>query len=105
LFLDDDTVLEVDYFEEILKTYQVYPDALGAGGYINNETEWEFVGDRYNASLRIVLTVGSVRGFAFYTSKKIRAGQRLSARLFFLYSHGRSVGFTSKWKKCMKLKY
>jgi GT2 family glycosyltransferase len=105
LFLDDDTVLEVDYFEEILKTYQVYPDALGAGGYINNETEWEFVGDRYNASLRIVLTVGSVRGFAFYTSKKLGLD---SDCLPGYSSYIRMVEvwvFTSKWKKCMKLKY
>ena len=27
-------------FEEIVKTYQEYPAALGVGGYITNETQW-----------------------------------------------------------------
>ncbi|HOD11062.1 MAG TPA: glycosyltransferase family A protein, partial [Flavobacterium sp.] len=40
-FLDDDTILEPNYFEEILKTYSIYPDALGVGGYINNEVIWK----------------------------------------------------------------
>jgi hypothetical protein len=47
LFSDDDTVLEVDYFEQILKTKYIQMQ-LGSGGYINNETQ--FVGDRYNVS-------------------------------------------------------
>ncbi len=41
-FLDDDTVLEPDYFQNLLNTYKVYPEALGAGGYIiNNNANWE----------------------------------------------------------------
>ncbi len=32
-FLDDDTVLEPTYFEEIIKTYTIHIDALGVGGY------------------------------------------------------------------------
>ena len=39
-FLDDDTVLESTYFENILHTYESYPEALGVGGYINNEDQW-----------------------------------------------------------------
>jgi len=38
-FLDDDTVLEKDYFEQILMTYRTHPKAIGVGGYIINETE------------------------------------------------------------------
>jgi glycosyltransferase involved in cell wall biosynthesis len=38
-FLDDDTVLEPNYFEQLLKTYQIYPEALGAGGYIINDSQ------------------------------------------------------------------
>lgn len=40
-FLDDDVVLSKTYFEKLLNTYRVYPDALGVGGYINNEVEWQ----------------------------------------------------------------
>jgi len=46
-FLDDDTVLDHDYFEKLLRTYRIHPEALGVGGYISNETECEFVGETY----------------------------------------------------------
>src|SRR5690606_9305811 len=39
-FLDDDTVLEPDYFEQLLSTYLKFPDALAVGGYIVNEVAW-----------------------------------------------------------------
>ena len=40
-FLDDDIVLTPNYFEVLLSTYNHHPEALGVGGYIINETEWE----------------------------------------------------------------
>ncbi|WP_449546309.1 glycosyltransferase family 2 protein [Jejuia pallidilutea] len=40
-FLDDDVTLEANYFEELLTTYKVCPDALAVGGYITNEVNWE----------------------------------------------------------------
>ncbi|MCF6132664.1 glycosyltransferase family 2 protein [Flavobacterium wongokense] len=46
-FLDDDTILEPDYFEHLLNTYSVYPDALGAGGYITNIAQWTKTGQNY----------------------------------------------------------
>ncbi|WP_442844675.1 glycosyltransferase family 2 protein [Leeuwenhoekiella sp. H156] len=39
-FLDDDTVLLENYFEELIKTYSIHPDAMGVGGYITNEVKW-----------------------------------------------------------------
>ncbi|MDY0987429.1 glycosyltransferase [Flavobacterium sp. CFBP9031] len=40
-FLDDDIVLETDYFENLLNTYNLFPSALGAAGYIiNNNAAW-----------------------------------------------------------------
>lgn len=39
-FLDDDTLLDSYYFENLIKTYSVYPKALGVGGYITNEVVW-----------------------------------------------------------------
>ncbi|MEZ7503835.1 glycosyltransferase family 2 protein [Flavobacterium sp. Arc2] len=94
-FLDDDTVLEVDYFEQILKTYKVYPDALGAGGYINNETQWEFVGDRYHASLDDYCFDGWKRkeGSRFILRKKLGLDSDCPPGYSSMYSHGRSVGF------------
>ena len=40
-FLDDDIVLEADYFEKLLETYKIKSDALAVGGYIKNEVVWE----------------------------------------------------------------
>ncbi|MGY5850377.1 glycosyltransferase family 2 protein [Salegentibacter sp. F14] len=40
-FLDDDIILEPDYFEKLITTYSVFPDAIGIGGYITNEVNWE----------------------------------------------------------------
>ncbi|TDN89168.1 GT2 family glycosyltransferase [Salegentibacter sp. 24] len=39
-FLDDDIILESEYFEKLIDTYVVYPDAIGVGGYISNEVHW-----------------------------------------------------------------
>lgn len=40
-FLDDDVILEADYFEQLISTYNKYPEALVVGGYITNEIEWQ----------------------------------------------------------------
>ncbi len=39
-FLDDDIVLTSTYFENLIDTYQDYPNSIGVGGYIINEVEW-----------------------------------------------------------------
>ena len=39
-FLDDDTILKEEYFEILVSTYKIYPEALAVGGYIIDETEW-----------------------------------------------------------------
>ena len=50
-FLDDDIVLEPQYFENLIKTYSLKPDALAVGGYITNEIKWE-LSNTTNNSLR-----------------------------------------------------
>lgn len=49
-FLDDDIVLEPDYFKQLIGTYTLRPDALAVGGYITNEVHWEQSDKNYNAS-------------------------------------------------------
>lgn len=39
-FLDDDTVLEPEYFENVIKVFRDYPDAVGVGGLAINENRW-----------------------------------------------------------------
>lgn len=40
-FLDDDTVLEKDYFENIVKAFNENPDSIGVGGVAINENKWK----------------------------------------------------------------
>lgn len=40
-FLDDDTVLEKDYFFETIKTFQTNLDVIGVGGVAINEYRWK----------------------------------------------------------------
>lgn len=40
-FLDDDIILENEYFEHLIQTYNTNEDALAVGGYITNEVKWK----------------------------------------------------------------
>ena len=39
-FLDDDVILERNYFEELIKTFRQDQNTIGVGGYITNEVKW-----------------------------------------------------------------
>ena len=94
-FLDDDTVLEKNYFEEILKTYKVYPETLGVGGYIINESQWVFVGANYKATLKEFYFDGwkIKEGTRFVLRKILKLDSNEPPGYSSNYSHGRSVGF------------
>ena len=94
-FLDDDTVLSADYFEQLLSTYQKYPDALGVGGYIHNETKWESIGTIYKPQIDEFCFDGWKRkdGSRFVLRKKLGLDSDCPPGFSSLYSHGRSVGF------------
>jgi len=93
-FLDDDTVLENDYFEKLLDTYSIYPDALGVGGYITNEVKWmpedsgkifadEFYFDGWKRK----------DGSRFILRKKMGLDSDVPPAFLPKFSHGRSVSF------------
>ncbi|MFV7236105.1 glycosyltransferase family 2 protein [Flavobacterium sp. ZB4R12] len=94
-FLDDDTVLESDYFEQLLSTYQIYPEALGVGGYIINETECEWVGSDYQPKIDEYFFDGWKRkdGSRFILRKRLGLDSDCSPGFSPLFSHGRSVSF------------
>jgi GT2 family glycosyltransferase len=94
-FLDDDTVLLKNYFEEIIKTYQKYPEALGIGGYINNETKWREVGKDYKPVVNEFYFDGWVRkdGSRFVLRKKIGLDTDRDPGCLPEFSNGRSIGF------------
>lgn len=95
-FLDDDTVLEPNYFAEIVKTFQVKPEVIGVGGVAINEYKWKpqeknvsynkkkyylFEGYFYKEGLRNV-----IRNYLGLTSN-LGSGKMPN------YSHGRTSGF------------
>lgn len=92
-FLDDDVVLEPDYFEQILQTFHEKPNAVGVGGYIINEVAWEFDQNEPRAGWF---------GFDGYQRKE---GSRFRLRTLFGlqpdaapgfmpdFGHGRSISF------------
>lgn len=94
-FLDDDTVLLDNYFKELLDTYKFQSDALGVGGYICNEVEWEkneldkietknyFVFDGWRR----------MEGKRFIWRKKLGLDSDVAPGFSPSFSHGRSVGF------------
>jgi GT2 family glycosyltransferase len=94
-FLDDDTVLEKDYFEQLLRTYQLHPEALGVGGYIHNETKWEGVEVNFQPKINEFYFDGWKRkdGSRFVLRKKIGLDSDCPPGFSPLFSHGRSVGF------------
>jgi len=92
-FLDDDTVLNFNYFEILIDTYKQFPKALGVGGYISNEVYWQKTQDE-----------SSNKKFVFDSWER-NEPLRFRARKFFglepdtnpcvlpKFSHGRSVSF------------
>lgn len=94
-FLDDDTILDPNYFEEIVKTYQKHPEALGVGGYITNETKWFFVGENYKPTLQEYYFDGYKRkeSSRFVLRKKLGLDSNKPPGFLPEFSHGRSIGF------------
>jgi GT2 family glycosyltransferase len=94
-FLDDDTVLAPNYFEEIIKTYTIHPEALGVGGYITNEVSWQYVGVDYLPKINEFYFDGYKRsdGSRFVWRKKLGLDSDCPPGYLPDFSHGRSVGF------------
>ncbi|KQW97719.1 glycosyltransferase family 2 protein [Flavobacterium sp. Root420] len=94
-FLDDDTVLEPDYFENLLNTYNAFPEALGVGGYICNEIKWEKTKENYIPKINEFYFDDWKRkdGSRFVLRKKLNLDSDCPPGFSPLFSHGRSVGF------------
>lgn len=94
-FLDDDIVLEPDYFEILAGTYRSYPDALGVGGYIINEVKWEKITENYQPTIHQFAYDGYVRndGSRFVLRKKLGLDANTPPGFPPDFSHGRSVSF------------
>lgn len=95
-FLDDDTVLESDYFEEIIRTFEAKKDVVGVGGVAINEYRWKlqdanmtYNRKKYYCFENYVYKEGlrnRIRNYLGLASN-LESGRMPS------YSHGRTSGF------------
>lgn len=95
-FLDDDTVLSTDYFEEIIKTFEDNPNISGVGGVAINENSWTLANPNKNYNSNYYY---HWEGFVY------KEGQRNVVRNYLGlqsnvgpgrmpdYSHGKTCGF------------
>ena len=91
-FLDDDTLLEANFFENLLSTYKVYPEALAVGGYITNEVSWK---QAEKTNINEFYYDGWVRkeGSRFKLRKKLGLLNDTPPGWMPKYSNGRPVSF------------
>lgn len=94
-FLDDDTVLERNYFEEIIKTYEKHPEALGVGGYITNEVNWIRSESNTKPAAAAFYFDGWTRaeGSRYVWRKKLGLDTNRPPGFLPEFSHGRSISF------------
>jgi glycosyltransferase involved in cell wall biosynthesis len=92
-FLDDDIVLEPDYFKNLIDTYTIHPDALGVGGFIIEPVIWEKSND--SAAVDEFQFDGWKRpdGSRFVMRKRFGLDSDVPPGFSPGFSHGRSVGF------------
>lgn len=104
-FLDDDTILEPNYFEKLLETYSIFPETLGVGGYIYNEVKWEKTSENYIPKINEFYFDGWKRidGSRFVLRKKLNLDSDCPPGFSPNFSHGRSVGFLPPSDKIYKV--
>ncbi len=92
-FLDDDIILEPDYFNQLIMTYEQYPMALGVGGYITNEVDWQKCLD--TKTPRTFCLDGYCRKEPFRFRVRAKFGLQPDMPPCYLptFGHGRSVSF------------
>ena len=104
-FLDDDVILEPTYFEEIIKTYQTIPDALGVGGTITNEINWRKLKNK--PTYKEFEMNGWIRneGSRFAIRKWLGLIDKTPPGFMPIFSHGRSISFLPPSGKTYKVEY
>ena len=102
-FLDDDVILEPSYFEQIINTYSIYPEALAVGGYITNEVDWK-LSDNTNSKNNFYYD-GWMRNESSRFKMRAVFGLEPDTKPGYLptFAHGRSIGFLPPSDKTYKV--
>lgn len=104
-FLDDDTILDINYFSEIISTYKEFPNAFGVGGFITNEVKWEPNSENCQKSSRIFCYDGFHRNEdkRFIFRKLLGLDSDVEPGFAPMFSHGRSLSFLPPSGKIYKV--
>ncbi|MCH4551225.1 glycosyltransferase [Aestuariibaculum lutulentum] len=92
-FLDDDVILDPDYFKQLLSTYEVFPKALAVGGYITNEVKWEHSDGKRNPEKFYFDGWMRNEPSRFKMRRKFGLLPDVNPGFMPSFSHGRSVSF------------
>lgn len=92
-FLDDDTVLERDYFKNLISTYEKKNDALAVGGYITNEVNWDLSDNQINPKKFYFDGWMRVEPSRFKLRRKFGLLPDTPPGFLPSFGHGRSIGF------------
>lgn len=106
-FLDDDIILNKDYFENLIATYSQYPNAGGVGGYIINEVDWRELKQGEEVLFSEYKAENWVRPLGLRNVVRKRLGL-LSDRppcIMPEFSNGFSIGFFPPIKKVYKVEH
>ncbi|WP_435415265.1 glycosyltransferase family 2 protein [Polaribacter aestuariivivens] len=92
-FLDDDTVLDKNYFYRIINTYKLKPDALAVGGYITNEVKWKKLQENNSSNYFFYDGWARTEPLRFKIRKRIGLLDNTKPGWMPEFSNGRSVSF------------
>jgi len=106
-FLDDDVILSDAYFDKLINTYSINPDAGGVGGYINNEVRWREKGPNKKLSFYEYEIDGFVRSLGSRNVLRKKLGLLSDKPPCFMpdFSNGFSVGSLPPNGKTYKAEY
>jgi GT2 family glycosyltransferase len=106
-FLDDDILLEKDYFKELIKTYTQNPDAIAVGGWIMDETDWKKIREDYIQKADDFNIDGYTRklGQRNYLRKRLGLLSNRPPGYMPEFSHGLAISFLPPSGKSYKVEF
>lgn len=106
-FLDDDIVLAPNYFENLIATYHIHPDAIGVGGAIKDEIPWKKVSESYIPRFEEFQFDGFARHLGERNVLRKRLGLLSDKAPGFMpkFSHGFSTGFLPPSEKIYPVEF
>jgi glycosyltransferase involved in cell wall biosynthesis len=106
-FLDDDIVLTPKYFQKLIASYKMYPNAGGIGGYIINEVNWRILKPNEKPKFNEYVIDGYVRGLGSRNVLRKKLGLLPDTPPCIMpeFSNGFSVGSLPPNDKIYKAEY